>query len=313
MEAERQLLRADTPLQALIPLSLDTGQLPGWELCRAEVWLFLLINVRMHSPEPCHSLGAALVAVGLAIKLKQFAAQETHPPELLLTKARSALQTFSHPSHSSLPPTPSPFRSQRPHSALSIDLSSLSRCSSALRLETDRINRMNSHCQALERKSQCLELKSIRQSQQSQTYREDTERREGTYRAEIAFRQRQLDAEKRSKETEKTAKWANWQDFSALKKQQKAAETAIRLDELSRSAAKLGLSKYSKQKAEEEKRAARLEKAQQWRDFVEAKKKVQREERENYGETRQKELTFNLRQAVSRNQEILTQMRKSGY
>lgn len=263
----------------------------------------------MDSPEPRRKLAAALVAVGLAIKLKQFSSQETDPPEQLLAQARSALHIFSH---SSLPPTPSPFKPQRPHSALSIDLSSLSRCSSALRLETDRINRISSHCQALERRSQCLELKSIRQSQQIETYREDSTRREETYRAEIAFRQRQLAQEKRSKELEKTAKLTNWQDFAALKKQRKAQEAANRLDELSRSAAKLGLSRYTKQKEEEERRSARLEKAQQWRDFMEAKRKVEREERENLEDVRQRELTFNLRQAVSRNQEILSRMQKSG-
>lgn len=263
----------------------------------------------MNSSERLTALGVALVAVGVGGKLKLFEGLGTPSNDSLLSHARAALHAYLHPRT----PSPTPLKSNRPHSAFSIDIPSLSRCSSALRLETERINRMSGHCQALERKSQCLELRNIRQSQQKQAYLEDTERREGAYQAELAFRQRQLEEEKASKEQEKTAQRLNLQEQLAAKKLEKAREKAIRQDELSRSTAKLSLSQYAKERADEERRRDRLEKAKDWREFVEAKKKVMREERENYGDIMQKDLAFNLNQAVSRNQAIISQIRKSGY
>lgn len=271
----------------------------------------------MNVLDPVVFLGATLTAAGLAVKLLHSAAPETHIPLILLSRAQIAVHAVSQstphtpsPPPVHIPPSITPLRLHRSQSALSLDAS---RCPSSLRLETDRINRMSCHFQALERKAQCEELRSIRLTQRQGFLEEEKRRWKEVHDAEIAFQRRKLEENKRISEREKSDKMNKLKEYANEKKRQKIREKAVLKDELRRSELKLSLSKYGKQRKEEEKRRDRLEKAQDWKEFMAAKRKIDSQEREKYEEALKKDLAFQLNQAVCRNQAVVEGIAKAGY
>ena len=211
------------------------------------------------------------------------------------------------------PPSVSPLKLKRPCSALSVDLSEASRSTSSLRVETERVNRMSSYCQSLERKAEWLEAREYRESKHRKELTEEVEELKRKQRLEEEFRRRTESEWKRKKDEERKQKQFELIQKKAILRDSKVRQSLQTRDELSRSAAKASLSSFTKQRRAEIARQERSERMQDRKEFVSAVKTAKQREDVNYVQSLHQDLTFQLRQAVTRNQEIVKRIMGTGY
>lgn len=209
--------------------------------------------------------------------------------------------------------TVTPLKLQRPCSALSVDLSEVSRSTSSLRLETDRVNRMSRYCESLERKAEWLEQRELRKSELRRSHDEELQELKRHQRLEEDFKRRLENAEKRKKEHLRKEKELEVRQSKAKALETKGSAAQQHRDELSRSAAKSSLAAFTKERQAAILRKERIERAQSRKEFYSAMKSASTHESVNYAESLHHDLSFQLRQAVTRNQEIVKRIVGTGY
>jgi len=206
-------------------------------------------------------------------------------------------------SRSSSGSRPSPLKLLRPSSTVSLFSQSSVCC---LRLETERVKRMTAYCSSLERKADWVDSKQAREVVRREEKEKTLMDLRHTAKLEVEFKRWREAESKRQREEEKRRREADWMAAKEAARQASKAKRSDTRDELTRSAAKLALSENSKAAASRAQRRYQAETAQSRKDFFLASKAAA--PAPPPCEDPRDDMAFRLKEALRRNQEIVSRI-----
>lgn len=273
-------------------------------------------------------LGEAITAVALARRLLGCAQLSELKTTIVFSRLKRAVSTYFHyhrfspllrrPSKDSAKKQSrtttirkSPLRSVTPNTVLNLDLSHMSTNDSELRLETERVKRMSNYCLHLERKALWAEARTERENRQISAKREDRTRLILAQNLDLSFKQAVNEQKERKRVEARLQKDEEWAIKRELAAKQRAEAQERTRDDLQRSADKLSLSVFTRTKAAATKRRDLAARSQDRKEFARARKAMQSPS--DYAHKVTTDLQFQLKQALSKNQEIVRRILDAGF